>query len=355
MKTFHHMIMGLALTATLFLTGCGPEPVAKLDGVAITQEEFMSALENGVGLREGPSTGRRVLDTIITRRLVEKAAAEQDVTVSEEEINKALEDFKEGVVASMRTGSFEAFLKDTGLTEEHFRDQFRISLLVEKLVVTDLEIEEYFTARSQEFDKPEQRTFYQMFLNTKEDAEAVRKEVVEGKKDFAEVAKEKSVKAEGYALPPGGIPVTFAKGVPLADHNSNFADALFSMKEGEVTEPLLTKYPIMRGPEKGKDKIVVWRLVYMDSISPEKKATLEDSRKNVMRRVFNRKSARGEVAEYIRSLKAKARLEIIDPKYALLGEEFKRLAQEMPEFKPPTPPAPGEEPEPLPGEMQQPF
>jgi len=344
MERLRHAVLILVLAGALFVGGCGPKVVAKLNGAPITQEEFMQALENGIGLAEGPSAGRRVLDTLLVRRLVEKAAQEKGITVSDEEAKKALEEIKLSIKSSPRFTTFEDFYKQSGITEAYLADQAKYNLLLGKMVVTEQEAEQYFKERSAEFDKVKQLTFYQMFLPTKEAAEAARKEVVEGKADFSALAKQKSLKEARYPLPPGGITVTVPEG-SVSDPDPNFGEILFSMKPGETSQPLMLRLPVMRSRgETSKEKFTIWRLLHVASITPAEKATFEKSKWEVMRVVFSRKVATGEVRQYLMSLKARARLDIIDPNYAPLGEEYKKLAKEIPEFKPPKPPAPGEMP-----------
>jgi parvulin-like peptidyl-prolyl isomerase len=349
-----HVIIALALASALILAGCGPKPVAKINGEAVTQAEFMKALQDGVGLVTGPATGRRVLDTLIVTRLVEKAAQEKGITISDKEIQTAREEFKSSVEASMRGETFESFMQQREMTEEYLADQLRFNILLQRLVVTDLEAEEFFKENAAQFDKPEQRTFYQIFLPTQEAAAAARKEVVEAGTDFIEVAKQRSMRTELYPLPPGGIPVTVPKGVSLGDPDPKFEEVLFSMKQGEVTQPLLLKLPVVRGREQGTDKLTVWRLIYLEAVIPAKKATLEDSLDEARMQVFSRKMARGQVTEYLSSLKAKARLDILDPRYSALAEEYQRLATEMPGPQIPQPQAPGQAPAPAPAPEEAP-
>jgi hypothetical protein len=57
--------------------------------------------------------------------------------------------------------------------------------------------------------------------------------------------------------------------------------------------------------------------------------------------VFREKSGLGEVDQFVSGLKAKARIEIEDPKYASLKEVYAKLAKAMPTFTPPQAPVEG--------------
>jgi len=114
---------------------------------------------------------------------------------------------------------------------------------------------------------------------------------------------------------------------------------LEGMQPGEVSEPVAVEGKIPQADRRAPPKLVeAWALVYLEDRKPPEEATLESSREEIARRVFSRKMASGQVNQYFEGLKAKARLEILDPNYSALEEEFKKLAQEMPEFQPPAPP-----------------
>lgn len=349
MKRYQSALIVLGLLASLLLAlllaGCGPKPVVKINGAPVTQEDFLAALEKGVGLTEGPATGRRVLDTMITMRLVEKEAQEKGVTISDEEIEKAFQLAKEGIESSGR-GSFEEFLKSIGATEAYMKEQVKFNLLLQKLTVTDAEAEQFFSERPGDFDTKSQTTFYQMFLTSQAAAEAARRDVMEGKQDFVTVAKERSMKgSSALPVPPGGIPVAVSTEA-LGDQDKNLISALKSLQPGQVSQPILETVKIP-GPTRKSPfrEQPAWRLIYVGSFKPAVKATFANSKEEARRRVFFQKRATGELTQYLNSLKAKARIEIIDPDYQALAAEYQQLARQMPEFKPPAPGAPQMTPE----------
>ncbi len=337
MKSFLAPILGLGLAACLFAAGCGEKPLAKLNGAPITQAEFYQGLQAGVGLQEGFGAGRMVLDTLIVQRLLEREAQKKGVAVSEAEMKDALKKFKDNLQA-LSGQPMEDFLRQTGATEEDLTKQLKSNLLLRKLAITQQDAEEYFRVHSQEFDKPEQVSFYQMFLPSKEAALAARKEATGGKADFAQVARQRSLPQGpgGLPLPPGGS-LSIAEKGKVSDPDPKMEALLFSLKPGQISDPLFLSVQLPANAVSGGGKVTLWRLVQVVSHRAPQKATLENSREEVIAGVYRAKDQSGEVQQYVSKLKAEARLEIIDPRYRPLGEEYKALAKEMPAAKPPLP------------------
>src|SRR3990172_9296623 len=143
------MLLSLFLAAVLFAAGCGAssKPVERINGEAITQDQFMKGLESGIGLTEQFTAGKRVLDTMISMKLVEKEAADKGVSVSDAELKKAMNDAKQSV-KKMSGQSFEEYLKQMGAKEADLQAQLEFSILLKKLVVTKSDVEEYFKAHA---------------------------------------------------------------------------------------------------------------------------------------------------------------------------------------------------------------
>ena len=334
MKHLHRMFLVsgflIALLGAIFLiSGCGgsstePKEIVKIDGTPITRSEFMSSLENGDGLKEGPRTGRIVLEQLIARRLIEKDAKEKSITISDEEMNFAMDGLKKEVQGQGQT--LDQFIKQIGLSEARLKDQLRFNLLLQRLVVSNSAAEQYYNEHPAEFDSQESISYYQMFLPTKEEALAIRKEAVAGKTKFETLARSKSVNSGPAPVPPGGILINLGKGnMPEAPEVEK---VLFSLKPGEISQPV-ARETMIPGPTRksAPTKVTLWSLFQVVTHTPAQKMTYDKAKLEVRRRVFSREAAMGNVASYVNGLKAKTRLEVIDPDYMAIGEEFKELAK----------------------------
>jgi len=318
----------------------GPPTVAEVNGTPITRNDFMKGLEEGVGLSESFTAGRRVLDTMIGIQLVEKELKAQNITISDAELKKALEEAKQGI-ASSGGGTYEDFLKQAGISEADLTKQLRFNLALRKLVVTKSEMEEYFKAHPSAFNIVK---YYFLAFRTKAVADAVYKETTEGKKDFSAVAREKNMLKPGTkALPLNTISEEQAQQeLPAA-----VVSALLSLKPGEVSNPItITNQPQAAPGQPAAPPQEMWILLKVESHDAGK--TFADSEDEVASILFQQKSSAREVFKYINGLKAKAKVTILDPKYMSLQEEYRRLASE-PSMKLPATPPGMPQPAPVPG------
>jgi hypothetical protein len=347
-----YLLLAGIIAVGLFCGGCGkntgssqttlqgPPTVAEVNGTPITRNDFMKGLEEGVGLSESFTAGRRVLDTMIGIQLVEKELKAQNITISDAEVKKALEEAKQSI-ASSGGGTYEAFLKQAGISETDLTQQLKFNLALRKLVVTKSEMEEYFRAHPSAFNIVK---YYFMAFRTKAEADAVYKETTQGKKDFSAVAREKNMLKPGTkALPLNTISEEQAQQqLPPAVIN-----VLFSLKPGEVSNPIaITNQPQAAPGQPAGPPQEMWILLKVESHNAGK--TFADSENEVALILFQQKSSSREVFNYINSLKAKAKVSILDPKYKSLQEEYQRLASE-PSMKLPATPPGMPQPAPVPG------
>lgn len=334
--------LGLVIGASVLLAGCGEKPVAKVDGIPITRDQFMTALEQGVGLTEGFSAGQRTLDMLIIMQLVEQAATKQGITISETELKKAMDEERKrfeqsGAAANM---SYEEVLKKAGVSQADLEKQKRFGILLRKLVVTKADAEEYFRVNQKDFDQPETAYFVQMALPSRDAAQAAYKLVTTEKQDFAKIATERSMPNINRAEQP------FAKGTAenaaamgaaqLKPLYSAFESRLFQMSPGQVSQPFEASIPVGVDPQTNKLQMQnVWLVMKVTKRTPAKKASLKDNLEQVESIVFQKKQ--DKVQQYLISLRAKARLEVVDPKYTSLKDQYNEAAKAVPTFTPPTP------------------
>jgi hypothetical protein len=194
MSKFRLATIGLCLgMGVLFLLGgCGPKPIAKVDGTAISRDEFTAALEHGIGLRESFNAGKQTLDMLIVMKLVEKDAKQKGISVSDAELKKALDTEKKDF-QSPDGSSYEDALKKAGIPMEEYKQQKRFDLLLEKLVVTNAEIEQAFKTYASQLGEKEHISYIRMVLPNEDTAQRAYKKVTTDKQDFAKVSTELSV------------------------------------------------------------------------------------------------------------------------------------------------------------------
>ena len=141
------------------------EKVASVSGEAITQGEWMAAMEE--------QYGRDVLLEMVNQKVMETAAKEYDIKVSEKEIELEL--------AMLRSGQDRTESALAGEDPELLKDKVKARLILEKVLTKDIVIEE---GKIEEFYK-ENQTLYDV-----EDAYRTRMIVVDSEKEAEEALSE---------------------------------------------------------------------------------------------------------------------------------------------------------------------
>ncbi|WP_072394001.1 peptidylprolyl isomerase [Hyphomicrobium sp. CS1GBMeth3] len=122
--------------------------------------------------------------------------------------------------------------KDTLMTPEYRKVALLIlsaDALKSEVQLTDDELKTYYTDHKATYDKPERRRLQQIAFKDKATAEAARREIVEGKKNFLDVAKAQGATENDVNL---GL-VTKAQLIDPA-----IADAAFSLERDALSEPI---------------------------------------------------------------------------------------------------------------------
>lgn len=158
-----------------FQTG---EEVASVAGKPITREEWMTAMEQEVG--------RDVLLELVNERVMETAATEYKIDVSDEDIDREL------ALLSSRDG--KAY---TGLDAKQMRQKVRSELILNRVLTKDIVIEDkaisaYYDDNKDQFEIPTAFRTELLVASSEAEAEQALKELKEGS-SFDVLAKERSI------------------------------------------------------------------------------------------------------------------------------------------------------------------
>lgn len=203
--------------------------VASVNGTDITKAQLYDKL-----IEAG---GKTTLENLITTTLVDQEAKKANVTVTDADINQEIEDL------TKQFGGEDALnnaLQQSSMTIEDLKKQMPLQVKIRKLVepkvtVTDEEISEYFDENKATFNQEEEVRASHILVKTKEEADAIVKQLKEGA-DFAALAKEKS--ADTGSKEKGGDLDFFKKG----DMVPEFSDAAFKLKVGETSGAVKSDY-----------------------------------------------------------------------------------------------------------------
>lgn len=138
----------LLLAAILLIAGLiyifkGIFVIAMVNGQPITRAEYNTELER--------QSGKQVLNTIVTKKLITQEAGKKNVTVSDTEINNEIKNIENNL--SKQGRKLDDALTAQGLTREQLREQIKYQKLIQKMIgnkvkVTDKEVNDYIAKNS---------------------------------------------------------------------------------------------------------------------------------------------------------------------------------------------------------------
>ena len=185
---------------------------------------------------------QRLLDNMINQILIEQAAKDQGIKVTDADVNAQIEQLKSGFETQEK---FDQALKSAGMDEAGLSKQVREQLVTQKLMdklatgegkPTNQEIETYYASNKSQFEqKAAKRASHILFAATdKATAEKVLAEI-KGGADFATLAKKYSTdtatKDKGGDL-----------GWPTTPYVTEFEAALAKLKTGQVSALVKTQF-----------------------------------------------------------------------------------------------------------------
>ena len=129
--------------------GCS-RTVATVNGEGISRTEFNERLEQ--------KAGRKILDELITEKLVLQEADKKNLKISEKEIDKKVDELKSRFPDEK---SFDKNLEENNMTIDEVREQMKIQIITQKMLekkikVTTQEIKNYYEQNKQTVYKDKQ-------------------------------------------------------------------------------------------------------------------------------------------------------------------------------------------------------
>ncbi|WP_203527698.1 peptidylprolyl isomerase [Clostridium thermarum] len=234
--------------------------VGRVGEVAITKDELYDYMVQ--------QNGEAALNSLIADKILELEAKNQNITVTQEEIKKEVDDMIE------ENGGEEYFnqvLEYYGYTIDEMKSNVEKNLMIKKLLeptieITENEMKKYFEENKESFNVEEQVNASHIIVETEETAKEVKEKLNAGG-DFAELAKEYSTDASAST---GGNLGFFPRGQMVKE----FEDAAFALEVGQISDIVKTEfgYHIIKVIEKKEAK----EANYEESKQEIRKALLED-------------------------------------------------------------------------------
>ncbi|HWO97058.1 MAG TPA: peptidylprolyl isomerase [Bacillus sp. (in: firmicutes)] len=221
------LILGVVISIGVVFAN--KEVVARVDGKAISKDELYNLL-----VEQG---GQAALDSLIDQTIIEKEAEKQKIDIAAEDIEKELQTLEESY------GGEEALkeaMETSGISLANVKKDLSLNLTIEKLLkprisVTEEEMKTYFNENKESFATAEQVKASHILVEDEATAKKVKDKLADGE-DFSALAKEYST--DTTTKEQGGDLGFFAKGEMVAE----FEQVAFSLKPGEISEPVKTEY-----------------------------------------------------------------------------------------------------------------
>ncbi|HZG88529.1 peptidylprolyl isomerase [Paenibacillus sp.] len=259
----------------------GDEAVATVDNEAITANELYQTMLKQVG--------SQAVDQLITERLINRAAAAQNIQVTDEDLNAEIEKIKANFPDE---ATFNQQLAMAGYTLESLKEQLSPQVKLTKLVepeiqVTDEDIQSYYDENKASYETPEQVRASHILVDSKEEAEKLLADL-KGGADFAELAKEHS-KDTGSAVNGGDLNY-FGKGQMVPE----FEEAAFALDVGQVSDIVESQYG--------------FHIIKVTDKKAATTATLEEKKEEIRETLFEQKVNERSTA-YLEELRSAAKIE----------------------------------------------
>lgn len=253
------LVLAFCLAVTSVACDNGEEKMeegikAKVNDKVITQQEYdehiaiykkMAENQYGDGawdmeISEGQTIGNyyetNLLDQLITDLLLVDAAEKEGITITDEELQGELDDFKKYLETDEK---YEEFLTNYNMSEEYLKNSLKdeyiinhyLSAKIENIEPTDQELETLF----KDLRSNEKVRASHILVDTEEEANAVIDRLNNGE-SFEDLAKELS-KDTGSAENGGDLDY-----FKYTDMVQPFSEAAFNMEVGEISKPVQSEY-----------------------------------------------------------------------------------------------------------------
>ncbi len=280
----------VGLSASLFLSACSAEDktVVSTSGYKVTKGELDAKLE-------AMPVASQVLHSMVQQDLVFQYAKDHNIQVAESDIDAKIADIKN----RLSDQQLEQALKQQGMTQQDLRDLMREQIIVKDAVdqnlhVSDAQLQDYLNKNHALLDQPKQVRARHILVSTLAQAQMIEGKIKSGG-DFAALAKQYS--SDPGTKDKGGELGFFTQGAMVKE----FSDAAFSMKPGQISQPVHSPYG--------------YHIIQVEEIKPAQVATLANSRQKIKDNMLSSQEQMA-IPDFMDKLMADAKVTVNDPTFA---------------------------------------
>jgi parvulin-like peptidyl-prolyl isomerase len=255
------VLFGFAMLA-LLAAGCGGTTTASLgsDDVAVvgdqqvSKDQFQQLMARAqksydqqkrpfpkAGSTEYEQLKGQAITFLVQQAEVDSQAKKLGVDINDDKVDKEIARYKKQFYGGS-DARYEKAVKQQGLTDQQARDAIREQLVSQALFkkltsdvkVSDSDIKQYYDTHKTQYVQPESREVRHILVTKKALADSLYQQL-KGGANFAKLAKQYS-KDPGSAAKGGKLTVSKGQTVP------QFDKAAFSLKTGQLSQPVHTQY-----------------------------------------------------------------------------------------------------------------
>jgi peptidyl-prolyl cis-trans isomerase SurA len=311
MKLNSRLEITCAILLWFFLVVAGPARaatmvdriVAVVNGEIITLYELNQEVQSTLATMKADSINEkqvegirsRVLQSMVNDLLLKQEAERFEISVSDVEVENRLDQIRQQRDLSQE--DFQKLLDRQGMTLAEYKDRIRedikknrvlSSMVRQKVVVTEQEMQEYYQNNLDAYTKPRSVHLRLLLMQDRQELLSLRDRIRSGELSFTQAAREHS---QGPGADQGGD----LGRMDWADLANNWKEALKSVSADEMSDIF---------PLRGQ-----FALLYVEKIHSGGTRPLEEVRDQIRDRIYARK-LEDRYQEYIQSLRSKAVLDV---------------------------------------------
>lgn len=302
------------------LAGCGPKPVAVVNGEALTEKEFAKLCETATGMQPGIPVGPQVLARWIQSTIFAQEAKKLKVYPTDKELEARLASMENQ--AKFAGSTMDQFLKERAMSRDVFRQEQLRTLIQENVVthgvtVSDADVRSFFDQQKANLIQPESIEISQITLDSADEVKKTQDDLASS--DFAVVAGTRS--KDTFAQQGGRVPMPLTKPVqPGLGVDQKVVDAAFKLKEGQISDPIKVG--------------TTWVIVRLEKKSARKEPKFEDFSEFFRAELRKQKAMQNggaqKVQQQLMEATRSASVQINRPEYKQLQQELQNVISRGP-------------------------